>query len=184
MKALVTGASGFVGSAVLRRRVAAGGEVRALVRKGSDLGNLSGVACELRYGDLADAGSLAAALEGCEALFHVAADYRLWVPQPAAIYRTNVDGTRTLMRAALAAGISRVVYTSSVATLGLRADAAPADEMTPSTLADMIGHYSAPNSSPRRRSEASCTRRDFRPSSSIPRPRSGRAMRVRRRPGG
>ena len=141
MKALVTGASGFIGSAVLRRLVEAGGEVRALVRKGSDLGNLSGIACELRYGDLADAASLATALEGCEALFHVAADYRLWVPEPAAIYRTNVDGTRTLMRAALAAGVSRVVYTSSVATLGLRADAGPADETTPSTLADMIGHY-------------------------------------------
>ena len=82
-----------------------------------------------------------ATLRGCDALFHVAADYRLWVPQPAAMYRTNVEGTRELLLAAAAAGVSRIVYTSSVATLGLRADRLPSDETTPAALADMIGHY-------------------------------------------
>ena len=141
MRALVTGASGFVGSAVVRELARAGADVRALVRAKSDLANLSGVACELRQGELADAASLRAALEGCEALFHVAADYRLWVPEPQAIYRTNVDGTRALMHEALALGVRRIVYTSSVATLGLLPGGASADEATPSSLADMIGHY-------------------------------------------
>jgi dihydroflavonol-4-reductase len=141
MRALVTGASGFIGSAVLRRLVEAGFEVRALVRPASDLRNLKGVACETAHGDLTDANSLGAAVKGCEALFHVAADYRLWVPNPDAIYRTNVDGTRNLMLAAISGGVSRVVYTSSVATLGLTQDGSPADEDTPSSLEDMIGHY-------------------------------------------
>jgi len=141
VKALVTGASGFVGSAVLRRLVAGGAETRVLVREGSDLRNLDGLACERVFGNLDEPASLAAAVAGCDALFHVAADYRLWVPEPAAIYRTNVEGTRALMKAALGAGVARVVYTSSVATLGLNADGTPADEATPSSLADMIGHY-------------------------------------------
>ncbi len=141
MRALVTGAAGFIGSAVLRRAIEEGFETVALVRAGSDRRNLAGLPCELRQGDLGDPPSLAAALEGCQALFHVAADYRLWVPKPEAIYRTNVEGTLSLMRAALAARLSRIVYTSSVATLGLNPDGTPADEDTPSTLADMIGHY-------------------------------------------
>jgi dihydroflavonol-4-reductase len=141
MKALVTGASGFIGSAVLRRLVVAGFETRALVRRSSDRRNLDGLSCELAEGDLADPASLAAAVAGCTVLFHVAADYRLWVPDPVAIYRTNVEGTRNLMRAALAARLSRIVYTSSVATLGLNADGSPSDENTPTSLADMIGHY-------------------------------------------
>jgi dihydroflavonol-4-reductase len=141
VKALVTGATGFVGSAVLRRLVAAGFEARVLLRPRSDRRNLEGIACEQVAGDLSDAASLAAAVRGCAALFHVAADYRLWVPDPDSIYRTNLDGTRNLMRAARAAGVERVVYTSSVATLGLTADGSPADEDTPSALADMIGHY-------------------------------------------
>lgn len=141
MKALVTGASGFIGSAVARRLIEAGFEVRALARAKSDPRNLAGLVCEIVRGDLTDPASLARAVEGCSALFHVAADYRLWVPDPETTYRTNVEGTRDLMRAACSAGVARVVYTSSVATLGLHEDGSPADEGTPSTLADMIGHY-------------------------------------------
>jgi dihydroflavonol-4-reductase len=92
-------------------------------------------------GDLRDPASLAAALKGCDALFHVAADYRLWVPDPETIYAVNVDGSRALIEAAMAAGVERMVYTSSVATLGLNQDGAPADEDTPVALGHMIGHY-------------------------------------------
>ncbi|HLI12604.1 MAG TPA: hopanoid-associated sugar epimerase [Alphaproteobacteria bacterium] len=141
MKALVTGASGFIGFAVARRLTEAGHGVRALLRPTSERRYLDTLACECVTGSLADTASLAAALAGCDALFHVAADYRLWVPEPAEIYRTNVDGTRNIMRAALAEGVGRIVYTSSVATLGLTPDASPADEETPSRLEDMIGHY-------------------------------------------
>jgi dihydroflavonol-4-reductase len=139
--ALVTGASGFVGSAVARALLARGRDVRVLVRPSSDRRNIADLAVDVRLGSLEDEASLAAALEGCGALFHVAADYRLWVRDPEAMYRANVDGTRALMTAALAAGVARVVYTSSVATLGLAADGSPADEMTPSTLDDMVGPY-------------------------------------------
>jgi dihydroflavonol-4-reductase len=139
--ALVTGATGFVGSAVTRALLAAGHGVRALARPGSDRSNLDGLAVEIREGRLEDSGSLARAVEGCTALFHVAADYRLWVPDPAAMLRTNVEGTRALMRAALAAGVQRIVYTSSVAALGLAADGTSADETTPVQLADMVGPY-------------------------------------------
>jgi dihydroflavonol-4-reductase len=138
---LVTGASGFVGSAVARALLAQGRRVRALVRPTSDRRNLAGLDAELRQGSLEDPPSLAAALEGCGALYHVAADYRLWVRDPSAMYRANVDGTRALMLAALAAGVERVVYTSSVATLGLVPDGSAADETTPSRLEDMIGPY-------------------------------------------
>ena len=141
MRALVTGASGFIGSAVARRLVESGFEVRALVRPAHARRNLEGVPCEIAEGDLTDENSLIAAVKGCEALFHVAADYRLWVPNPSSIYRTNVDGTRNLMLAAIRADVSRVVYTSSVATLGLTPNGSPADEETPSRLSDMIGHY-------------------------------------------
>jgi len=138
---LVTGASGFVGAAVVRALLAAGRKVRALLRPSSDRRNVEGLAVELRFGSLTEPTSLAAALEGCGALYHVAADYRLWVREPQAMYDVNVEGTRSLMEAALAAGVERVVYTSSVATLGWRADGKIADETTPSALADMIGHY-------------------------------------------
>ena len=141
MTTLVTGATGFVGSAVVRALVSRGEPVRALVRPSSDLRLLEGLPVEIVRGDLAQPASGKAALAGCDALFHVAADYRLWVPRPEAMYRTNVDGTRELLLAAADAGVKRIVYTSSVATLGLRADRLPADETTPSTLADMIGHY-------------------------------------------
>ena len=141
MKTLVTGASGFVGSAVLRRLVEAGHRVRALVRPTSDRRNLAGVECEVATGDLDDRAALDRAVAGCDALFHVAADYRLWVTDAAAMYRSNVEGTRQLMLAAAEAGVRRIVYTSSVATLGLRPDGTPADEATAAGAGDMIGHY-------------------------------------------
>jgi len=139
--ALVTGASGFVGSAVARHLVARGWRVRVLLRPASDRRNVEGLAVETAYGALEDAASLKAALAGCSHLFHVAADYRLWVTDPAPMFRANVDGTRILMEQALAAGVARIVYTSSVATLGLLADGTPADEATPSRYEDMIGPY-------------------------------------------
>lgn len=138
---LVTGASGFVGSAVARALVAKGRRVRVLLRPTSDRRNVADLAVEERMGSLEDARSLAAALAGCGALYHVAADYRLWVRDPAAMHRANVEGTRQLMQAALDAGVARIVYTSSVATLGLDPDGRPADEATPSRLDDMIGPY-------------------------------------------
>jgi dihydroflavonol-4-reductase len=141
LKTLITGASGFVGSAVLRQLIAAGHPVRALVRSASDRRNLAELPVEIVTGDLTDRGSLDRALVGCSALFHVAAVYRLWVPRPQEIYEANVTGTRNLMIAAAHAGVKRIVYTSSVATLGLTSDGTPADEDTPVSLADMIGHY-------------------------------------------
>jgi dihydroflavonol-4-reductase len=138
---LVTGATGFVGSAVLRALLRRGEPVRALVRPSSSLRLLEGLPVDIVRGDLADPAGFRGALAGSDALFHVAADYRLWVPRPATMYRTNVDGTRALLLAAAEAGVRRIVYTSSVATLGLRADRVPSDETTPATLADMIGHY-------------------------------------------
>ena len=138
---LVTGATGFVGAAVVRNLLARGRPVRVLARPTSPRRNLEGLPVEIAVGSLEDADSLARAVAGCGALFHVAADYRLWVPDPQAMHRTNVDGTRALMRAALAAGVERIVYTSSVATLGLNADGRPADEETPTGLADKVGPY-------------------------------------------
>jgi dihydroflavonol-4-reductase len=141
MKTLVTGASGFVGSAVVRRLLLAGHQVRVLLRAGSDRRNVDGLPVEIVQGDLTDRVSLERAVIGCEALFHVAADYRLWVPDPQALYRANVDGTIQIMQAALDAGVGRIVYTSSVATLGSTRDGRPADEDTPVSAAGMIGHY-------------------------------------------
>ncbi len=141
MTVLVTGGTGFVGSAVVRSLLERGDEVRAMTRAGSDLTLLQGLDVDRVQADLDDPESLRQAVSGCSALFHVAADYRLWVPEPDAIYRTNVEGTRALMRAAGDAGMQRIVYTSSVATLGLNGDARPADEETPSSIDDMVGHY-------------------------------------------
>lgn len=141
MTILVTGATGFLGSAVTRALLAAGEQVRVLTRPATDPANIAGLDVEVRHGDLLEPTSLAAACAGCSGLYHVAADYRLWVRDPAVLYRANVDGTRALMEAALGAGIERVVYTSSVATLGVFSDGRVADEDTPVTLAAMIGHY-------------------------------------------
>ena len=141
MTCLVTGATGFIGSAVARALLERGEAVRVLARPESDRRNIEGLAVEVVEGDLRDKASLERACHGCQALFHVAADYRLWVPEPDEIYAANVDGTRALMEAAGEAGVTRIVYTSSVATLGLNRDASPADETTAVSLADMIGHY-------------------------------------------
>lgn len=138
---LVTGATGFIGSAVARHLVAAGHNVRVLVRTGADMRNLDGVAVETCTGDLTEVASLHAAVQGCRGLFHVAANYRLWTRDPQAMYAVNVDATRDLLRAAADAGVDRIVYTSSVATLGVNADHTPADEATPTHLDAMIGHY-------------------------------------------
>jgi dihydroflavonol-4-reductase len=138
---LVTGASGFVGSAVVRALLAQGRHVRVLLRPASDRRNIAGLEVEERIGSLEDAASLAAAVAESGALFHVAADYRLWVRDPDAMYAANVAGTERLMAAALAAGVAQIVYTSSVATLGVGHHGTPADETTPSTLDDMIGPY-------------------------------------------
>ena len=141
MTVLVTGATGFVGSVVARQLLARGENVRVLARPGSDRRNLLGLDLDVAEGDLRDAGSLQRACRGCAGLFHVAADYRLWTPRPQDLHDSNVEGTRRLMQAALDAGISRVVYTSSVATLGLDKSGRPANEDTPVSEVDMIGHY-------------------------------------------
>jgi len=138
---LITGATGFVGSAVLRKLLGHGFEIRAMVRPTSDLRNLNGLPVETVTGDLDNTDAIHKALSGCNSLFHVAADYRLWVPDPVRMYRTNVDGTLNIMKAALEEGVERIVYTSSVATLGLHPDGTPADETTPAQLSDMAGPY-------------------------------------------
>jgi dihydroflavonol-4-reductase len=137
---LVTGATGFVGSAVVRALLRQGHRVRALVRPSSDRRNLSDLPVEIAEGSMEERQTLARAVAGCRYLYHVAADYRLWVPDPAPMFRANVAGTRDLMTAALEAGVERIVYTSSVATLGLVAGRS-ADEETPSRAEDMIGPY-------------------------------------------
>jgi dihydroflavonol-4-reductase len=141
MRALVTGATGFVGAAVARALLQADWQVRTLVRKGSDRRNLEHLAVEIVAGDLADSASLERALADCQALFHVAADYRLGVREPGQLYRTNVEGTRNILNASRQAGVARVVYTSSVATIGIPSDGSPGREDTPVAVTDMIGHY-------------------------------------------
>ena len=141
MKIFVTGATGFVGHHVSRALAAEGAELRLLVRKSSNLANLEGIPGETFLGDLEKPEQLMPALEGCDAVVHVAADYRLWIPKPEAMYRANVDGTRELLRLAREAKVSRFVYTSSVATMHFRTDGIPTDEDEAVTLADMVGHY-------------------------------------------
>jgi dihydroflavonol-4-reductase len=138
---LVTGASGFVGSAVARVLLGRGHKVRVIVRPTSDRRNLAGLDVETVIGDLTDPGSLARAVAGCRYLAHVAADYRIWVPDPDAMLRANVDGSVAILRAAAAAGVERSVYCSSVAALGLNADGTPADEATPVVEANFVGVY-------------------------------------------
>ena len=141
MTILLTGATGFVGSAVLRQLAAKGRDVRVLARPGSDRRNLEGVDCEIAEGDLNDPASLRNAVRGCDSLYHVAADYRLWAPDPSELYRTNGEGTVDLFRAAADAGVGRMLYTSSVATLGIHADGTPANEDSPVGIDDMVGDY-------------------------------------------
>jgi dihydroflavonol-4-reductase len=141
MRALVTGATGFVGAAVARALLSAGWQVRALVRGSSDRRNLQGLPVEIAVGDLTDCASLDRAIADCPALFHVAADYRLGTREPSQLYRCNVEGTRNILLAARHAGVDRMVYTSSVATIGLPEDGSPGLEDTPVALTDMIGHY-------------------------------------------
>jgi dihydroflavonol-4-reductase len=139
--ALVTGVSGFLGSAVARALIARGLRVRALVRPTSQSSNLAGLDCEAVHGDLTDPASLRAALRDIRYLFHVAADYRLWAPDSSVILRVNVGGTRALMQEALAAGVERIVYTSSVATLKVSGATEPVDETAPLAPHEAIGTY-------------------------------------------
>ena len=141
MTSLVTGANGFVGAAVVRALVGRGETVRALVREGSDTLNLDDLPVEIVRGDIRDPGSLREASSGCATVFHVAADYRLWVPDEESMYATNVGGSVNVLESAAAAGVERMVYTSSVAVLGIRPDKSPADEETPVSVDEMIGPY-------------------------------------------
>ena len=138
---LVTGGSGFLGSAVVRTLLDRGAKVRALVQPTSPRGNFSGLDCEIVVGDLTDPASLESALQGVRYLFHVAADYRLWAPDPAVIVRANVEGTTNLFRAALSAGVERIVYTSSVAALKVAGATAPVDELAALLPEEAIGTY-------------------------------------------
>lgn len=140
MKALVTGATGFVGAAVARALLAAGTEVRVLVRRDSDLRNLEGLKVEQTFGDLRDRDSLRRALSGCRQLYHVAAHYALWARNPAVFYDINVTGSRTLLEIARDVGIERIVYTSTIGAIGLPATG-PGCEETPVSPAQMAGHY-------------------------------------------
>jgi dihydroflavonol-4-reductase len=141
MTTLVTGATGFVGSAVARSLAARGHELRLLTRPSSDRRNLAGLQAEVVEGDLTDPASLARAAAGCRFVFHVAADYRFWVPDPEEMLRTNVAGSLAMLRAAMAAGAERIVYCSSVAALGQIGDGTQADETTPVKEADFVGIY-------------------------------------------
>ena len=137
----ITGATGFVGAAVARKLIAEGHRLRALVRPNNDRSNLEGLNLELVEGDLTDPASYRGTLKDCRALFHVAADYRIWVPDPGAMHLANVEGTHALMKAALKAKVERIVYTSSVATLGLHPDGLASDENMRVSYDDMVGIY-------------------------------------------
>ena len=138
---LVTGATGFVGSAVARALGARGHQIRVLVRSTSNRRNLDGFQAEIVFGDINDPVSVKRALAGCRYLVHLAADYRIWVPKPSQMLLTNVQGTTGIMRAAQAAGVERIVHCSSVAALGVTTDGSPADEDTPVDLAKIAGSY-------------------------------------------
>jgi dihydroflavonol-4-reductase len=141
VKAFVTGATGFVGSHVARLLAEQGAELRLLVRPTSKLDNIHDLRAEHVTGDLRDPASLKSAMAGCDYVFHVAADYRLWAPDPREMYQSNVEGTRAIIQAAQESGIKRVVYCSSVATMGFNDQAIPVKESDPVTIAEMIGHY-------------------------------------------
>jgi dihydroflavonol-4-reductase len=141
MKAFITGATGFVGSHVAQALADAGADLRLLVRSQSKLDNIAGFKGETAVGDLCDPQSLNKAIRGCDFVFHLAADYRLWVRDPEQMYRANVEGTKAIIQAAQECGVRRVIYCSSVATMGFLSDGSIADENTPVSIADMIGHY-------------------------------------------
>ena len=141
MKVFLTGATGFVGHHVAKALADQGADLRLLVRKSSNLSNLEGISGDTVVGDLSKPDSYAPALDGCDAVLHVAADYRLWIRDPDAMYRANVDGTRDLLKLAREARVRRVVYTSSVATMAFRTDGIVVNEDTPVTIDDMVGHY-------------------------------------------
>lgn len=141
MNIFLTGGTGFVGSHVARTLAMRGARLRMLVRATSRLDNLEGIAGETVQGDLRDPQSMRAGLAGCDALIHVAADYRLWVRNPQAMYAANVEGTRALLALARELGIAKTVYTSSVATMGFQSDGTIVDEQTPVSVENMIGHY-------------------------------------------
>src|SRR5438094_5808647 len=143
MPTLVTGATGFIGSRVARRLVERGERVRVLARPGSRRENLAGLPVEVAEGDLTRPETLKAAVADCAVVYHVAADYRLSAPDPRALYRTNVDGTRHVLEAACEAGAERIVYTSTVGAVGIPEDGTPGDETTPTSLHDMVGAYKA-----------------------------------------
>ena len=141
MKAFLTGATGFLGSHVAHVLSEHGADLRLLVRPTSNLANLAGLRAETATGDLRDPVSIEKAMAGCDTVFHVAADYRLWTRDPDEMYRSNVEGTRNVLDAARKLSVRRVVYTSSVATMGFTHASTPADENSPVSLADMVGHY-------------------------------------------
>src|SRR6266404_8860821 len=141
MLAFITGATGFVGSHVARALADNGADLRLLVRQNSNLKNIADLKADLFTGDLRDPESLEKAMAGCDLLFHVAADYRLWVRDPDEMYHSNVEGTRAILDAARKNGVRRVVYTSSVATMGFTQNGTPADESSPVSLDNMIGPY-------------------------------------------
>ncbi len=138
---LVTGASGFIGGHVARLLVERNQPVRALVRPSSNLIGLAGLPVEKAVGDLREAASLRQALQGCNTLYHVAADYRFWARDPVELYRSNVAGTRNILEASLRAGVERVVYTSTVGCVGIPGDGRPGTEDHPVALSDMAGAY-------------------------------------------
>jgi dihydroflavonol-4-reductase len=141
VRIFITGATGFVGGHVARRYAAEGAKLRLLTRQTSRLDSLTGIDADMVTGDLREPEKLRSAITGCDALVHVAADYRLWVRDPEQMYATNVGGTRELLKLSREVGVPRVVYTSSVATMGFKADGTIVNEETPVVLADMIGHY-------------------------------------------
>src|SRR3982074_2383970 len=141
MRAFITGATGFVGSHVARALAAQGADLRLLVRSTSRLDNIADLRADTATGDLRDPESLKKAMAGCEFVFHVAADYRLWVRDPEEMYRANVEGTSAILEAARKNRGRRVVYTSSVATMGFTSNGQPADENSPVSLENMIGPY-------------------------------------------
>jgi dihydroflavonol-4-reductase len=141
MKVFLTGSTGFVGSHVARAYAAQNVDLRLLTRKTSSLAAIEGLPAEIVVGDLSQPESLRSAIRGCDAVVHVAADYRLWVRDPKQMYSANVDGTRELLRIAREEGVTKVVYTSSVATMGFKTDGTIVNEETPVALSNMIGHY-------------------------------------------